>query len=256
MATQPLRRDGVERAASFRGPLLAAVADPARLLRHLRRLGGAGAAFGRGHGARLWWHPRDSARPSSIWKAGSSPRSACAKAARWRPATCSWSWTTRGPGPSTAGARPSSLPPWRTAPRLAAEQEGADRAVFPDDLLAEAERGPGDPGADRRRARRAWSPDVRRSSTSWRCATARSRRLRPTSPYEGSLASIDRQIELIDEEIATVEDLLRKGLDRKPRLLALQRARADLDGQRNAAVANAAGTRELIIATPGRARRP
>ena len=50
-------------------------------------------------------------------------------------------------------------------------------------------------------------------------------------PTEGSLASIDRQIELIDEEIATVEDLLRKGLDRKPRLLALQRARADLDGR-------------------------
>ena len=67
--------------------------------------------------------------------------------------------------------------------------------------------------------------------------------------YQGSLASIDRQIELIDEEIATVEDLLRKGLDRKPRLLALQRARADLDGERNAAVASAQGTRELIVAT-------
>jgi HlyD family secretion protein len=67
--------------------------------------------------------------------------------------------------------------------------------------------------------------------------------------YEGSLTSVDRQIELIDEEIATVEDLLRKGLDRKPRLLALQRARADLDGQRNTAVNSALGTRELIGAT-------
>ena len=67
--------------------------------------------------------------------------------------------------------------------------------------------------------------------------------------YEGSLASIDRQIELISEEEATVVDLVQKGLDRKPRLLALQRARADLDGQRNTAVANAARTRELIAAT-------
>ena len=73
--------------------------------------------------------------------------------------------------------------------------------------------------------------------------------MRILPPRRRSLASVDRQIELIDEEIATVEDLLRKGLDRKPRLLALQRARADLDGERNAAVAGANGTRELIITT-------
>ena len=73
--------------------------------------------------------------------------------------------------------------------------------------------------------------------------------------YEGGLASVDRQVELIDEEIATVEGLLAKGLDRKPRLLALQRARADLEGQRVATVGNAARTRELIGATRAE-RRP
>ncbi|MEK0083585.1 HlyD family type I secretion periplasmic adaptor subunit [Benzoatithermus flavus] len=67
--------------------------------------------------------------------------------------------------------------------------------------------------------------------------------------YEGNLTSTDRQISLIDEEIETVKDLLAKGLDRKPRLLALQRARADLEAQRTTALSSSARTRELINAT-------
>jgi HlyD family secretion protein len=39
-----------------------------------------------------------------------------------------------------------------------------------------------------------------------------------------------RQIELIREEIATVEELLQRGLERRPRLLALQRSEAALTG--------------------------
>ena len=42
---------------------------------------------------------------------------------------------------------------------------------------------------------------------------------------------------------------MRKGLDRKPRLLALQRARADLEGQRVTTMGSSARTRELIVAT-------
>jgi HlyD family secretion protein len=133
--------------------------------------------------------------------------------------------------------------------RLAAEQSGAAEPAFPDDLAAEAAADP---------ATRALVASERDSMTARRHALADQLAMRDGKiaqaksdllAYEGSLASIDRQIELIDEEIATVEDLLRKGLDRKPRLLALQRARADLDGQRNAAVANANGTRELIVTT-------
>lgn len=44
-----------------------------------------------------------------------------------------------------------------------------------------------------------------------------------------SAASL-RQIELVREEIATVEELLQKGLERRPRLLSLQRAEAALIG--------------------------
>jgi HlyD family secretion protein len=49
---------------------------------------------------------------------------------------------------------------------------------------------------------------------------------------EAQIRADGRQIELIDEEIAGVEQLYRKGLERKSRLLALQRARADIEGNR------------------------
>ena len=133
--------------------------------------------------------------------------------------------------------------------RLAAEQSGAAAPVFPDDLIAEAAADPAtlalmDSERENMLARRQALAD-QLAIRDGKVAQARA----DLGAYQGSLASIDRQIELIDEEIATVEDLLRKGLDRKPRLLALQRARADLDGERNAAVANADGTRELIVTT-------
>jgi HlyD family secretion protein len=133
--------------------------------------------------------------------------------------------------------------------RLAAEQAGATVAVFPAELLAQAEE---DPSA------RALVEAERTSLAARHQALADQLAMRDgkvaqakadLASYEGSLASIDRQIELIEEEEATVVDLVQKGLDRKPRLLALQRAHADLDGQRNTAVSNAARTRELIAAT-------
>jgi HlyD family secretion protein len=133
--------------------------------------------------------------------------------------------------------------------RLAAEQTGAPEPAFPEELLALARE---DPDAEQLvQAERASLAARRRALADQllvldrRVAQAQS----DLAAYEGGLASIDRQMELIDEEIATVEDLLAKGLDRKPRLLALQRARADLDGQRVAATGNAARTRELIGAT-------
>ncbi len=147
------------------------------------------------------------------------------------------------------GARAQLVSLLARSARLAAEVSGAAAPEFADDLVAE---GKADPHVhalmDAERAslvarRHALADQV--AVRDGKIAQARA----DLSSYEGSLASIDRQLELIDEEIATVEDLLRKGLDRKPRLLALQRGRADLDGQRNAAVNNATGTRELIIGT-------
>ena len=50
--------------------------------------------------------------------------------------------------------------------------------------------------------------------------------------HKAQLASADEQIRLTGEEIATVNDLLDRGLERKPRLLALQRQRSYLEGLR------------------------
>lgn len=46
------------------------------------------------------------------------------------------------------------------------------------------------------------------------------------------IKSQDRQLQLLREEVATVGDLVRKGLERTPRLLALQRLEAEVEGQR------------------------
>ena len=49
---------------------------------------------------------------------------------------------------------------------------------------------------------------------------------------EAQIASTDRQMELTAKEQTTVEDLVKKGLEREPRLLDLRRRAAGLDGSR------------------------
>jgi HlyD family secretion protein/epimerase transport system membrane fusion protein len=49
---------------------------------------------------------------------------------------------------------------------------------------------------------------------------------------EAQIRADSRRIDLIDQEIEGVEQLYRKGLERKSRLLALQRGRADIEGNR------------------------
>ncbi|MCW2242388.1 HlyD family type I secretion periplasmic adaptor subunit [Azospirillum canadense] len=60
------------------------------------------------------------------------------------------------------------------------------------------------------------------------------------------IAAADRQIALIGEEIADVEHLYRAGLERKPRLLALKRAKSDIEGDRGERQAGIARARQAI----------
>ena len=60
--------------------------------------------------------------------------------------------------------------------------------------------------------------------------------------YEG----VKRQFALIAEEVNVVDELFKKGLARKPRLLALQRAQAQLLGSEGELVARIAGAEEAI----------
>lgn len=69
------------------------------------------------------------------------------------------------------------------------------------------------------------------------------------SSYDSSVTSVVQQIELIEEEQKTVEDLLKKGLERKPRLLALQRTSAALLGERGRLLADQRRIRESIASS-------
>ncbi|MFO1049234.1 MAG: HlyD family type I secretion periplasmic adaptor subunit [Geminicoccaceae bacterium] len=248
MASQLKAGDAVERAASFRGPLLAAVAVL------LVFFGGFGtwAALVPLSGAAL--APAYVA-PEGFRKTVQHLEGGIVAEIRVREGSQVEAGEvvavlddTRARADFNA-ARSQLVSMLARSARLDAEETGAATPPFAADLLAVGE---GDADV------RALIDAERQNLTARRQALADQVAMRDgkiaqaradLASYEGSLKSIDRQLELIDEEIATVEDLLRKGLDRKPRLLALQRARADLDGQRNAAVNNAAGTRELIGAT-------
>ena len=76
-------------------------------------------------------------------------------------------------------------------------------------------------------------PAPRRSRTARGILRQRIEQLREEiAGLEAQIGADGRQIALIDEEIEGVEQLYRKGLERKARLLALQRTRAELDGNR------------------------
>ena len=138
------------------------------------------------------------------------------------------------------GARAQLVSMLARSGRLAAEETGAATPTFADDLVAEAASDPDVQALmDAERANLVARTKALADQVAMRDGKIAQARADLAS-YDGSLKSIDRQLELTDEEIATVDDLLRKGLERKPRMLALQRARADLEGQRNAAVNNAA----------------
>lgn len=70
---------------------------------------------------------------------------------------------------------------------------------------------------------------------------------------EAQIVSMERQILLLREEMAGVETLVRQGLERRPRLLALQRAEAGLVG--SIAEAAAARTRQIQAATEAEEQR-
>jgi HlyD family secretion protein len=119
-----------------------------------------------------------------------------------------------------------------TQARLLAEQGAAASVVFPDWLVRAA--------ADDATALEAMVAqramfDARAQALEDRKAILRRRIEQLREEIAGLLAQIradSRQVELIDEEIAGVEQLYRKGLERKARLLALERTRADIEGNR------------------------
>jgi HlyD family secretion protein len=119
-----------------------------------------------------------------------------------------------------------------TQARLLAEQSAAANVRFPDWLIDATTAHP--PALEAMVAQRAMF-DARAKALAERKGILRQRieQLRQeVAGLEAQIRADSRQIVLIDEEIEGVEQLYRKGLERKARLLALQRTRADIEGNR------------------------
>jgi HlyD family secretion protein/epimerase transport system membrane fusion protein len=131
------------------------------------------------------------------------------------------------------------------AARLEAEQKVAPGLVFPDEILDRQ----GEPDADRAVATQRELFLAHRAVREGRHRITIQRIAQLEAENKGltkQIAAGTTQIRLIEAEIEGVEQLLAKGLERKPRLLALQRARANIQGQEAALRGQIAGNNELI----------
>ena len=133
-----------------------------------------------------------------------------------------------------------------TQARLLAEQSAAASVRFPASLIEATTQDP--TALEAMVAQRALF-DIRAKALGDRKDILRRRmeQLREEiAGLEAQIGADSRQILLIDEEIQGVEQLYRKGLERKSRLLALQRARTDIDGNRAERRARIARARQAI----------
>lgn len=133
--------------------------------------------------------------------------------------------------------------------RLMAEQAGAPTAAFPDELTAASAR---DPALARVLASEADRLASRRAALADQLSVLAERSTQGEAEIRGleaQIASGQRQLELIAEEVEGVRTLLAKGLERKPRLLALQRSQAQIDGGVASSRAGIARARQVIAET-------
>jgi HlyD family secretion protein len=132
-----------------------------------------------------------------------------------------------------------------TQARLLAEQRGTATIEFPELLLATA----GEPRVAQLLADEQERFATRHAALVDRKAILRQRIAQLHEEIGGLDAQIESQgvqLELIEEETEGVRELLEKGLERRPRLLALERAKAQIDGQRAANGAGIARARQAI----------
>lgn len=131
--------------------------------------------------------------------------------------------------------------------RLTAERDGAETIAFPQELLADP-----DPAAASAVAGQQSVFASRRESFAERLSVL-GQQIRQFEEeiigLEGQIDALERQRALVDEELSEVSGLFRKGLTPKPRLLALQRRQAEIDGDISAFRANIARARQKILTT-------
>lgn len=133
-----------------------------------------------------------------------------------------------------------------TEARLLAERDMKDTIAFPPELLDAATK---DPETKEMLQSQLNVFEARKASTKGQESILRQRIVQSKEQiggFEAQQRARGDQIRLINEEVATVQKLLETGNALKPRLLALQRAKAELEGQRGDLVANIARVRQVI----------
>jgi HlyD family secretion protein len=130
--------------------------------------------------------------------------------------------------------------------RLLAERDALEAIDFPSDLLARV-------GADATLAAAIAGQrkifETRRLLMDSKIAAIHERIAQVNEQINGhqaEIASLTKRIALLQEEIAGVEQLVSHGLERKPRLLQLQREMADMEGKRGDTLAQIAKAKQTI----------
>jgi HlyD family secretion protein len=128
---------------------------------------------------------------------------------------------------------------------LTAERDGLGEPTFPEELLRRAS----DPKIAEILAVQRNEFAARRGSLQGQSEILGQRALQFRKQIDGlnvRITSNDRQLALVRQEIAGVEILVRGGLERLPRLLALQREEARLLGERGESIENVGRTEQAI----------
>jgi len=129
--------------------------------------------------------------------------------------------------------------------RLLAERDGLGAIAFPPELEARA----GEPEADKLMADQRQLFERRRTAIAGRKAILQERIAQHRQEIvatEAQMSAARAQLALINEETNTVRDLVEKGYEKRPRLLALQRQQAGLQGEIGQQAATIAQTRQQI----------
>src|SRR5258708_841027 len=130
--------------------------------------------------------------------------------------------------------------------RLQAEQRGHERVSFPAKLeMAQNE----SPSVATVLAGQQSIFETRRQVFQSQAAVNREKRSQVEKEIEGLRAqesAASKRVEIVGEEVATVVMLVNKGLERRPRLLNLEREKADIEGRRGEIVAHISRAEHVI----------
>ena len=130
--------------------------------------------------------------------------------------------------------------------RLQAEQRGEQRVSFPAELATARN---ANPSLAAVLAGQQSIFETRRQVFQSQAAVNRDRRAQVEKEIEGLTAqqsAASKRIEIVREEADTVSMLVNKGLERRPRLLSLQREMADIEGRRGEIVAQISRAEQVI----------